>query len=93
MELIIFKKIILPSLLILVLILVGGLKVQECNEIMNEAELSAKFQAFTEADSSEAAKRLLEKANERGMPILEHLTETGPEMREILDRMLAAAKS
>lgn len=63
---------------------------QEYNEDMNEAELSAKFQAFAEADDSVVAKRLLEKANEFNMPILEYITETGPEIREIFDRMLAA---
>ncbi len=60
---------------------------------MNEAELSARFQAFAEADDSVVAKRLLEKANEQNMPILEYITETGPEIREILNRMIASESS
>lgn len=78
-------------LLNLVLNLVGGLYVQEYNKIMNEVELSVKFQLAAEADNSPAVvKNLFKKANERNMPLLEYITETGPEMREIFDRMLAA---
>lgn len=58
---------------------------------MNEAELSAKFQLAAEANNSpEVVKNLLKKANERNMPLLGYITETGPEIREIFDRMLAA---
>lgn len=58
---------------------------------MNEAELSAKFQAYAEADTTSlAVKNLLKQANELNMPLLEYITETGPEIRAIFDQMLAA---
>ena len=64
---------------------------QEYNEDMNEAELSAKFQAYAEAETTSlAAKNLLKQANVLNMPLLEYITETGPEIRAIFDRMLAA---
>ena len=58
---------------------------------MNEAELSTTFQAFAEADDApQVVKNLLGHASERNMPLLEYITETGPEIREILDRILVA---
>lgn len=56
---------------------------------MNEDELSAAFQANIEADPG-PFKNLLKQADEAGMPLLRYITETGPEIREIFDRMLLA---
>ena len=56
-----------------------------------EEYLEALFQRDAEADDApEVIKNLLKKANERNMSLLAYITETGPEMRDILDRMLAA---
>lgn len=79
-----------PPLLILVLNPLGGLRAQEHNKTMSEAEPNKRFQAFAEADTTSVVVRsLLEKANERNMAPLEYITEAGPEIREIFDRMMA----
>ena len=57
----------------------------------NEEFLEALFQKDAEADDApEVIKNLLKKANENNMSLLAYITETGPEIREILNRMLAA---
>ncbi len=44
---------------------------------MSEDKLSAKFQAFAEADdTSPAVESLLRKANEQRVPLLEYIDET-----------------
>ena len=56
-----------------------------------EEFLEALFQKDAEAaDAPEVVKNLLKKAGERNMSLLAYITKTGPEIREILDRMLAA---
>lgn len=56
-----------------------------------EEFLEALFQKDAEADDApEVIKNLLKKANENNIPPLAYITETGPEIREILNRMLAA---
>lgn len=58
---------------------------------VNEEKLRVLFQQFAEEDkSSPVVNNMLTKANERNMPLLDYITETGPEIREILDRMLLA---
>lgn len=48
------------------------------------------FQRIAEADdASDIMKDQLKQANERGISVLAYITETGPEVREILERMLA----
>lgn len=57
----------------------------------NEEKIRASFQKFAEEDkTAPVVKSLLAKANERNMPLLDCITETGPEIREIFDRMLLA---
>lgn len=56
-----------------------------------EEYLEALFHRDAEAnDAPEVIKNLLKKASERNMSLLAYITETGPEIRDILDRMLAA---
>ncbi len=58
----------------------------------NEESLRAAFQKMTQADEAPAVvKSLLKKADQRNMQLLDYITKTGPEIREIFDRMLAAA--
>lgn len=58
----------------------------------NEESLRVSFQKMAQSDDAPAVvRRLLKKADNRNMSLLEYITETGPEIREILDSMLAAA--
>lgn len=57
----------------------------------NEEKIRSVFQRFAEEDkSSPVVNNLLTKANERNMPLLDYITETGPEIREIFDHILLA---
>jgi hypoxanthine-guanine phosphoribosyltransferase len=58
----------------------------------NEHLLRVKFQEAAQSENAPVViKNLLKKAEERDMLLLDYITETGPEIREIFDRMLAAA--
>lgn len=58
---------------------------------INENLFRLKFQEAAEADDAPVTvKNLLKKANEHNMALLDYITETGPEIREIFDRMLLA---
>jgi|GEM_PF-3327672 len=59
------------------------------NEGMSEDELSAAFQILVETNPGPMG-NLLKQANEAGIPLLQYITETGPEIRDIFDRMLRA---
>lgn len=57
----------------------------------NEESLRVAFQKIAQADDAPVViKSLLKKADKRNMSLLGYITETGPEIREILDRMLMA---
>jgi hypothetical protein len=66
---------------------------EECTMAINKTEKSLRtaFQKAARADNTPVVKNLLKKADEHNMTLLEYITETDPEIREIFDRMLAAA--
>lgn len=58
----------------------------------SENALKAKFQKAAQSDNAPITiKNLLKKADEKDMLLLDYITETGPEIRKIFDRMLAVA--